>query len=177
MALAATVLLWASAYAGIRVGLVDYGPGQVALFRLLTASVVLALYAVVTRMRLPEGRDLPAILLLGFLAFTVYHVALNFGERTVGAGAAGVLIATAPVITALLAAVVLRERLRPLGWVGMVLSFVGAALISVDEGRGFSLDPGAFLILLSAACVSVYFVFQKPYLGKYGVLTFTTYVI
>jgi len=176
-ALATTVLLWASAYAGIRVGLAEYGPGQVALFRLLTASVVLALYALITRMRLPEARDLPAVLILGFLAFTVYHAALNFGERTVGAGAAGVLIATAPVITALLAAVVLRERLRPLGRVGMALSFAGAALISLDEGQGFSLDPGAFLILLSAVCVSVYFIFQKPYLGKYGALAFTTYAV
>ena len=176
-ALAVTVLLWASAYAGIRVGLAEYGPGQVALFRLLTASVVLALYALVTRMRLPEIKDLPAVLLLGFLAFTVYHVALNFGERTVGAGAAGVLIATAPVITALLAAAFLRERIKPLGRVGMGLSFAGAALISVDEGRGFSLDPGAFLILLSAVCVSAYFVFQKPYLGKYGALAFTTYAV
>lgn len=176
-ALAATVLLWASAYAGIRVGLAEYGPGQVALFRLLTASVVLALYALVTRMRLPKVRDLPAILLLGFLAFAVYHAALNFGEETVGAGAAGVLIATAPVITALLAAAFLRERIEPLGKVGMGLSFAGAALISVDEGRGFSLDPGAFLILLSALCVSVYFVFQKPYLRKYGALAFTTYAV
>lgn len=176
-ALAATVLLWASAYAGIRVGLAEYGPGQVALFRLLTASVVLALYALVTRMRLPEVRDLPAILLLGFLAFAVYHAALNFGEETVGAGAAGVLIATAPVITALLAAAFLRERIEPLGKVGMGLSFAGAGLISVDEGRGFSLDPGAFLILLSALCVSVYFVFQKPYLRKYGALAFTTYAV
>ncbi len=176
-ALAATVVLWASAYAGIRVGLVEYGQGQVALFRLLTASVVLALYALVTRMRLPEVRDLPAVLLLGFLAFTVYHAALNFGERTVGAGAAGVLIATAPVITALLAAAILRERLRPLGRVGMALSFAGAVLISLDEGGGFSLDPGASLILLSAVCVSVYFVFQKPYLRKYGALAFTTYAV
>ena len=60
-ALAATVLLWASAYAGIRVGLAEYGPGQVALFRLLTASVVLALYALVTRMRLPA---IPPIIVL-----------------------------------------------------------------------------------------------------------------
>jgi drug/metabolite transporter (DMT)-like permease len=39
------------------------------------------------------------------------------------------------------------------------------------------LDPGAFLILLSAICVSIYFVFQKPYLRKYGALAFTTYAI
>ena len=148
-----------------------------ALARLLVAAVVLALYAVATRMRMPEIRDLPVVLLAGLLAFAVYHVALNYGEITVSAGAAGVLIATAPVFTALLAATFLGERLRPMGWAGMAVSFAGAALISVDEGGGLALDPGAFLILLSAVCVSVYFVFQRPYLAKYGALAFTTYAI
>jgi drug/metabolite transporter (DMT)-like permease len=177
LALGATVFFWASAYAGIRASLEAFGPGQVALARLLVASVVLVLYALAKRLRLPETRDLPATLLSGFLAFAVYHVALNYGEITVSAGAAGVLIATAPVFTALLATSFLKERLRRLGWAGMAVSFAGAALISLDEGQGFALDPGAFLILLSAVCVSVYFVFQKPYLRKYGALAFTTYAI
>jgi len=176
-ALGATVFFWASAYAGIRDALEAFGPGEVALARLLVAAVALALYAAATRMRMPEARDLPVILLAGLLAFAVYHVALNYGEITVSAGAAGVLIATAPVFTALLATAFLRERLKPLGWAGMAVSLAGAALISVDEGGGFTLDLGAFLILLSAVCVSVYFVFQKPYLAKYGALAFTTYAI
>ncbi len=177
LALGATVFFWASAYAGIRDALEVFGPGEVALARLLVAAVVLALYAAATGMRLPEARDLPMVFLAGFLAFAVYHVALNYGEITVSAGAAGVLIATAPVFTALLSTAFLGERLRSWGWAGMAVSFVGAALISLDEGGGFALDPGAFLILLSAVCVSVYFVFQKPYLAKYGALPFTTYAI
>ena len=177
LALGATVFFWASAYAGIRASLEAFGPGQVALARLLVASVVLVLYALAKRLRLPETKDLPATLLSGFLAFAVYHVALNYGEITVSAGAAGVLIATAPVFTALLAMTFLKERLRPLGWAGMAVSFAGSALISLDEGQGFALDPGAFLILLSAICVSIYFVFQRPYLRKYGALAFTTYAI
>ncbi len=171
------MFFWASAYAGIRVSLEAFGPGQVALARLLVASVVLVLYALAKRLRLPETKDLPATLLSGFLALAVYHVALNYGEITVSAGAAGVLIATAPVFTALLAMFFLKERLRTLGWAGMAVSFAGAAVISLDEGQGFALDPGAFLILLSAVCVSVYFVFQRPYLRKYGALAFTTYAI
>ena len=177
LALGVTIFFWASAYAGIRAVMESFGPGEVALARLLVASVVLALYAAVTRMPMPEKGDLPAILLSGLLAFAIYHVALNYGEVTVDAGAAGVLIATAPVFTALLAAAFLGERLRPLGWTGMAVSFLGAALISLDEGQGFTLAPGAFLIMLSAVCVSVYFVFQKPYLSKYGALAFTTYAI
>jgi drug/metabolite transporter (DMT)-like permease len=81
------------------------------------------------------------------------------------------------VITALLAVLFLGERLRPLGWAGMGLSFVGAAVISLDEGRGLTFDRGAVFILLSALCVSAYFVLQKPFLRKYGALAFTTYAI
>lgn len=177
LALALTVILWASAFAGIRAGLGEYGPGEIALFRFAVASSVLGAFALATRMRLPERRDLPAVLLAGFLAFTVYHVALNYGELVVAAGAASVLINTAPLFTALLAVVFLGERLRIPGWLGMAVSFFGAALISAGEGEGFGLAPQAFLILLAALSSSIYFVLQKPYLQKYGALAFTTYAV
>jgi len=177
LALAGTVVCWASAFAGIRAGLGEYGPGEIALFRFVVASVVLGCIALVTRMRLMERRDLPAVFLAGFLAFTVYHVALNYGEVAVGAGAASVLINTAPLFTALLAVTFLGERLRVLGWVGMAVSFFGAVLISAGEGEGFGLAPQALLILLAALSSSIYFVIQKPYLQKYGALAFTTYAV
>ncbi len=176
-ALTATVFLWASSYSAIRVGLEAFGPGQVALARLAVASIVLALYALAVRMRLPEVRDLPAVLLAGFLAFGVYHVALNYGQITVSAGAASILIGTAPIFTALWAAAFLGERLRVWGWAGLAMGLFGATLVSVGEGGGFGVDPGALLVLLAAVCVSVYFVLQKPYLAKYGALPFTTYAI
>jgi drug/metabolite transporter (DMT)-like permease len=176
-ALTVTVFFWASSYSAIRVGLEAFGPGQVALARLLVASAVLALYALIARMRLPEARDLPAVLLSGFLAFGVYHVALNYGEITVSAGAASILIGTAPIFTALWATTFLGEHLSFLGWVGFAVSLAGATLVSVGEGQDFGVDPGAPLVLISAVCVSVYFVFQKPYLRKYGALAFTTYAI
>ncbi len=171
------MFLWASSYSAIRVGLDAFGPGQVALARLAVASVALALYAMAVRMRLPDARDLPAVLLSGFLAFGVYHVALNYGQITVSAGAASILIGTAPIFTALWATAFLGERLRVWGWVGFATSLVGATLVSAGEGGGFGLDPGALLVLLAAICVSVYFVLQKPYLAKYGALPFTTYAI
>ncbi|MEW6638733.1 MAG: DMT family transporter [Actinomycetota bacterium] len=177
ISLGLTILFWASAFPGIRAGLAAYTPGQVALLRLLVASAVLAVYAVAVRMRLPEVRDLPAVALGGFLGFTVYHVALNYGEVTVSSGPAALLVNTAPIFTALLATAFLGERLRPLGWAGMVVSLVGAALIGAGEGEGLSFAPGTFLILLSALSVSVYLVLQRPYLTKYGALSFTAYAI
>ena len=176
-ALTATVFLWASSYSAIRVGLDAFGPGQVALARLAVASLVLAVYALAVRMRLPERRDLPTVLLSGFLAFGVYHAVLNYGQITVSAGAASILIGTAPIFTALWATAFLGERLRVWGWAGFAMGLFGATLVSAGEGGGFRLDPGALLVLLAAVCVSVYFVLQKPYLAKYGALPFTTYAI
>jgi drug/metabolite transporter (DMT)-like permease len=177
VALLLTLFFWASAFAGIRVGLESYSPEHVALLRFLVASAALALYALVRRMKMPELRDLPAVVLSGFLAFTVYHVALNYGEITVSAGSASLLVNTAPIFTALLAAAFLGERIGSLGWAGMGISFFGAALISFGEGEDFSLDPGAPFVLISAVSSAIYFVVSKPYLRKYTALEFITYAI
>ena len=92
-ALAVALVLWASAFAAIRAALVSYGPGELALLRFLTASIVLGIYATISRMSLPKLRDLPIIALLGILGITGYHLSLNVGEMTVTAGSASMLIA------------------------------------------------------------------------------------
>jgi drug/metabolite transporter (DMT)-like permease len=176
-AIALTLLLWASAFAGIKAGLEGYGPGQLALLRFATASVVLALYATAERTRLPHVADLPRLALAGFLGISVYHVALNFGERSVSAGAASLLIAAGPVFTALMAAAFLGERLSGWGWTGIGVSVAGVALIVFGEGGGVRFEPDALLVLLAALATSVYFIVSKPLLAKYRPLEFTTYVI
>lgn len=175
--IAVTLLFWSSAFAGIRAGLAAYRPAHVALLRFLVASAVLAIYAMVTRMRMPARQDIPAILGLGFIGITVYHTSLTFGEVTVTAGAASLIIAAAPIFGALLAAITLGERLRPLGWLGIAVSFAGVALITIGEGEGLGFDPGAALVMLSALATSVFFVLQKPFLQRYTALEFTSYTI
>jgi drug/metabolite transporter (DMT)-like permease len=176
-AIITALLLWASAFAGIRAGLESYGPGQVALLRFGTASVVFLVWATVTRMRLPDVRDLPRVALAGFLGITVYHVALNYGEVTVTAGAASLIISASPIITALLSAALLGERLSAWGWVGIFISFVGVALISLGEGGGLAFEPGAALVFVSAVATSVYFIVSKPPLRRYTAIEFTAYAI
>lgn len=51
------ILSWASAFASIRAGLETFGPGHLTLMRFLVASFVLLIYALLTRMKLPETRD------------------------------------------------------------------------------------------------------------------------
>lgn len=177
IAVVVTLLLWASAFAGIRAGLASYGPGQVALLRFGTASVVLGVYALLTRMRLPDRRDLPVVMLAGVLGITIYHVALNFGERTVASGAAALLISASPIFTALLSIRFLNERLNRWGWAGVFVSFAGVALIAFGEGEGVTFSTDALLILVSAVATSLYFIVSKPPLRRYSGLEFASYAI
>jgi len=171
------LLLWASAFAAIRVGLSAYGPGELALLRFLTASFVLGLVAGARRMRLPRGREVPILLLLGGLGITGYHLALNFGETSVSAGTASLLIASVPLFTALLAMPVLGERMRPIGWVGIAVGFAGVALIALGEGAGVRMEAGAGIVVVAAVCASAYNVLQKRVMTRYGPLEFATYII
>ena len=187
LAIAGVLLLWSSAFAGIRAGLRltpagalgvgGYGPGELALLRFGTASVVLALYALASRMRPPALADLPRICLASVLGISIYHVALNYGEVTVQAGAASLLIAAGPVFTALLSVVFLQERLTPTGWGGILLAFAGVALIALSGGGGLRFTPGALLILLAAAVAAAHSILSKRALRRYAAIEFTSYVI
>jgi drug/metabolite transporter (DMT)-like permease len=110
IALAVVLAFWSSAFAAIRAGLAGYSAGKLALLRFLTASAVLAIYALAVRMRLPKLHDVPIIGLLGALGISCYHLLLNLGEMTVTAGSASMLIASAPISTALLAHFILKEK-------------------------------------------------------------------
>src|SRR5277367_3276710 len=177
LALAAALLLWASAFAGIRAGLRAYSPGQLAVLRFVVASLVLAIYASIAHFRRPERRDIPGFLLSGIIGISFYNLALNYGETRVTAGAASLLISSVPIWTALFASFTLHERLTPRRWMGILVSFAGVALIASGEGRGIHLSPQALIILAASVTSAVYLVQQKHFLGKYSALEFTAYSI
>ena len=177
IALIVTLLPWASAFAGIRAGLEGYSPGALVLFRFLIASTGLILYALFTHMHLPALRDLPALFFLGFAGITTYQVCLTFGEQSVSAGTASFLVATVPCFTALLAFFFLRERLKLLGAIGIIISFVGVAIISFSGKSGFSFTPGTLLIVLASFSESIAFIMQKRFMHKYTSLELATYMM
>jgi len=186
-AIGIALLLWASAFPGIRAGLAPaggtpgpdgYGPAQLALLRFGTASVVLAVWALATRLKRPRREDLGRIMLAGILGITIYHIALNFGERTVQSGAAALIISLSPVFTAMLSTRFLGERLAPWGWAGIAVSFAGVSLVAFGEAEGgLGIDPGALLILIATISTSLYFLVSKPGLAKYSATEFTSYAI
>ena len=68
------------------------------------------------------------------LGFTIYHIALNYGGKTVNAGSASLIVSVTPIVTAILASVFLNEKNELNGWIGGVISFIGIALISFSQG-------------------------------------------
>ncbi|MCX7750737.1 MAG: DMT family transporter [Candidatus Bipolaricaulota bacterium] len=176
-AVAGMLVMWASAFPAIRSALPVFPPGALALLRFLFASATLGALSALRGLPRPEGRDLPLILALGLVGITTYHLALNYGSRTVTAGAASLLIASAPMLTALLARFLLGERLARPAWAGIALGFGGIALITLGEGKAFRIEPGALVILLAALAASLYSVLQKKHVGRYPPLLFTTYVV
>ena len=177
LALASALVLWASAFAGIRAGLHAYSPGQLAVLRFLVASLTLAIYAGAAHFRRPEIRDLPGLIVSGIIGITFYNIALNYGETRVSAGSASLLIASVPIWTVLVASFTLHERLTLRRWLGVLVSFAGVALIASGEGEGIHLSPQALIILAAAVTSPVYMVQQKHFLGRYSALEFTAYSI
>ncbi|PNY80681.1 DMT family transporter [Deinococcus koreensis] len=174
-AILVTIVFWASAFAGIRAGLEAFTPGHLTLYRFGVAALALGLYALVARIPLPPRDVLARIALLSFSGITLYHVCLNYGELSVPAGTASLIIAAGPVITALLATRFGGERLNALGWLGTLVSLGGVTLIVLGSGEGLSFTRGALLILAAALFTSLYFVFQKPLLKTMNPLHFTVW--
>jgi len=107
----------------------------------------------------------------GLIGIAIYHPCLNFGEHVVSAGAASLLINSAPVWTAILAALVLKEKIGVRKIVGIAVSVVGVALLAL--GKGLTLEPAALLIVGAAFCHSCFVIVQKMKLSRFGALEFT----
>lgn len=123
-----SVVIWGSSFAAIRVGLQGgYDTGQNVLVRFLIASSLFLVYALWpgVKFQLPHKGDLLRLLFLGWIGISVYHIFVTFGMETISAGTAGMLVGSGPIFTALIAAVVLKERLTRIGWLGMAIGFIG----------------------------------------------------
>ena len=166
-ALVLTIVLWASAFAGIRVALRHFGPEHLSILRLAVASMVLGAIATARGgVRVPARRDLPGLVLVAFTGMTAYQVLLNSGEVSVPASTASLLVNVSPLFTAILAVTLLGERLPGRARAGLALGFGGAALVAVARGGGVGFDARALLVLGAAVAQATFFVAQKALLDR-----------
>jgi drug/metabolite transporter (DMT)-like permease len=173
-AAAVSVLLWASAFVVIRFAGRELAPGPLALARLAVGTLALGALMLWRREPLPRGRALAGAVASGLLWFGLYNVALNAAERRIDAGTASLLVNTAPIFVALLAAAVLRERLSGRLVAGCLVAFTGAALIGLGVSRhGLAATWGAALCVIAALAYAVALIAQKPALRSASALSVT----
>jgi drug/metabolite transporter (DMT)-like permease len=177
-----TVVFWASAFVAIRHVGHQFGPGPVALGRLLVGSAVLGVALVISKLRsTPKAaptlrrREIVARLVtMGVLWMAVYNVALNAAERRVDAGTASMLVNVGPILIAVLAAVVLHEGFPRRLAAGIAISFAGVAVIAFASESGGHTDLwGVAGCLVAAVVYSVAVIVQKPLLGSLSGLAVT----
>lgn len=169
-----SVVLWSSAFVGIRSAGRELSPGALALGRLLVGSVALGALVLLRREPLAPRRMLAGIAVCGVLWFGAYNVLLNAAERRVDAGTASMLVNLGPILIALLAGAFLREGFPRRLLAGCVVGFGGAAVIGVaTSGHGVAANWGAVLCVVAALAYSIGVVSQKPLLRHASALQVT----
>lgn len=170
-AAAVTLVLWASAFVGIRAAGDDFSPGALALGRLAVAAIVLGAVVLARREPFPELRDLPLIALCGLLWLGAYSVLLNAAERRIDAGTAAMLVNVGPILIALLAGWLLAEGFPPMLFAGCAIAFAGVAVIATSTSDGGGAGRlGVGFCLLAAIGYAGGVVTQKVVLRKVSAL-------
>ncbi|GAA2846443.1 threonine/homoserine efflux transporter RhtA [Aminobacter aminovorans] len=171
LAVVVTIFGWASSFPAIRAGLSAIDPIELGALRFAIAAVPSAIYLMILRPALPSLNELWRFAFGGAVFIALYTVLLNYGEMTVSAGAASFIINVNPIITAVLAMILLGERFPVLAWIGTFLSFAGIGIIALGEGQGLTFNTGALLILGSALCTSLASIVQKRLYSRHRPLT------
>ncbi|WP_168211331.1 DMT family transporter [Actinosynnema sp. ALI-1.44] len=169
------LVMFACAFVAIRVALPGFSVSGLSLGRLMVASTLMAIAAPFLGVRIPSRAHLVRIVGCGLAGMAGYQVLLNAGERTVPAGTASMLVNTGPIFAAVLAFVLLSERIGRRGWIGIALGFVGAVTITFAQGASLRPSADALLVLAAALAQSTYFVVQKPLLAHYSGFEVTCY--
>lgn len=172
------IFLWASAFVGIRIGLISYSPGSLALFRFLIASACMGvIYIRQSSCQKISWSDRFQLGLLGVLGIGVYNICLNYGEQTVSAGVASFVIGLTPALTVLYAVIFLKERPTWAVYFGILISLSGLALMVMGGSEGAAISYGVLIIFIATLTSVAYSLLQKPYLRHYHPVAVTAWII
>jgi drug/metabolite transporter (DMT)-like permease len=177
------VIVWGASFVATKVALRTLHPDAVVWLRFTMGVVILGAAAAAKRQfRLPDRKDWPYLALLGFLGITFHQWLQSTALLTTSATTTGWIVSTIPVFMALLGWLVLRERLRWLGWTGILVSTCGVLLV-VTRGDFSLLTAGQFgtvgdlLVLISALNWAVFSVLSRRGLAKYPATLMMFYVM
>jgi len=152
-------LIWGGNFSVSKFALEQIPPVVFSAARFSVASLLLLLIARrsgVTE-RLPS-RTLWSLIGLGVVGNTFYQTAFMTGLSITSATNSAMIIASLPVIVALLGTLLGIERATPAMWAGVLLGTVGVTLVVAARGVDFNPESirGDFLVLFAVVCWSLY---------------------
>ena len=161
IALAVLTLIWGLSVPVMKLGLTDLSPLTLVSLRYVCAAPFFALLLI--RRRLPPPRAMAALAGLAALGLATGQVLQILGVQRTSAAVATIITATIPIFTVVLAAIRLRQSIRPHQAAGLVVALGGIALATIGAGNGAAEPPdgaivGDLLLLLSSICIAAYYV-------------------
>lgn len=122
-----------------------------------------------------KWRDILRIIPLGLLSPVLFFLFQAFGLVTSNSSEAGIIQATAPIFTLLMASLFLKERTTIIQKLSLLLSICGVIFILAMKGIGLSLEnfQGMGLLLLSTLCFAGYGVLARPLTRRYKPMELT----
>jgi drug/metabolite transporter (DMT)-like permease len=149
--------IWGASYMFIKVADRDFEPPTLMTLRLAIAFVPLFLFVAATRGGAARAaREVASVwregIVLGLISAAVPFTLIAWGEKHIDSGVAGVIQASVPVFTALLAIRFLpSERPTRERTVGIVVGLVGVGVLTgVDPGNGWWAVAGTLAVVLSS---------------------------
>lgn len=165
-------IIWGIAFVAIKILEPFLTPVNLTLLRWLIASAgLLCLAPFVGKLNTRfERRDMPRFLLVTLANVVIYHLAINYSEKTIAPGIAGLLVATGPVFVVILSWLFIGERHTRYIFVAIGLALSGALILSFGEEFSGGVPPlaGVLGAIATAVSYAVFAVFSKPLVQKYG---------
>jgi drug/metabolite transporter (DMT)-like permease len=149
--------IWGASYMFIKIGLRDLSPEMVAFARIALAAAVLMPIAAAQGALRGLGGRLGVIALVGTVQVAGPFLLIPLGEQHITSALAGILVATTPIFTALLAIRIdHEERSEGLRLVGVAIGLVGVMLLfGLDLGGSSAAVLGGTAVVLASAGYSV----------------------
>ncbi|CAA9574330.1 MAG: Permease of the drug/metabolite transporter (DMT) superfamily [uncultured Thermomicrobiales bacterium] len=152
------VALWSTGFIGAKYGLPDAGPFTFLVVRMQIAWVLLAALALARRATWPRTTgEVAHLAVAGLLLHAGYLGGVFFAiSRGLPAGLASLIVGLQPVLTAVGARTLLRERVAGRQWLGLGLGFGGVSLVVGEQARATGERPiaAAAFAAIAVALVS-----------------------
>jgi drug/metabolite transporter (DMT)-like permease len=150
------MVFWSFSFIWTRVAILSFPPMTLITLRLIIASALLFLVAIVSgKFQKLRRKDLKLFLLLAFFEPFLYYVGETYGLTMVESTLASVIVSTIPLFAPILAFLILRERIGWANIAGIVISLVGVFFVIYQPGGGFSANPWGVALLFLAVFAAI----------------------